>query len=121
MVEQTCVFLDIDGRDTEPSAEHLWVRDDAGVAGAARILDEGAGTWSIGRVVTRADVRHHGIASALVTAAVDRLDRRGARSIVLGAQSHLAGWYERFGFTVSGPEYVEDGIPHVPMRREPRA
>ena len=39
--------------------------------------------------------------------------------ITLGAQAHLEGWYERFGFRRSGPGYVEDGIPHVPMRREP--
>ena len=34
-------------------------------------------------------------------------------------QAHLEGWYERSGFRRSGPGYVEDGIPHVPMRREP--
>jgi ElaA protein len=38
--------------------------------------------------------------------------------ITLGAQAHLESWYERFGFRRSGPGYVEDGIPHVPMRRE---
>ena len=37
----------------------------------------------------------------------------------LRAQAHLEGWYERFGFRRSGNSYVEDGIPHVPMRREP--
>jgi ElaA protein len=35
---------------------------------------------------------------------------------VLDAQSYLADWYERFGFRRDGEEYVEDGIPHVPMR-----
>ena len=35
--------------------------------------------------------------------------------IVLDAQSHLVEWYERLGFAVAGPEFVEDGIPHVPM------
>jgi ElaA protein len=38
---------------------------------------------------------------------------------VLDAQSYLVGWYERFGFAVTGPEFLEDGIPHTPMRREP--
>jgi ElaA protein len=36
---------------------------------------------------------------------------------VLDAQSPLAGWYAGFGFEVTGPEFLEDGIPHVPMRR----
>jgi len=39
--------------------------------------------------------------------------------VTLGAQAHLEGWYGRFGFVTSGPGYVEDGIPHVPMRRDP--
>jgi len=36
---------------------------------------------------------------------------------VLDAQSYLIGFYTSFGFLESGPEYVEDGIAHVPMRR----
>jgi ElaA protein len=36
---------------------------------------------------------------------------------VLDAQSPLAGWYESFGFSVTGPEFLDDGIPHLPMRR----
>jgi ElaA protein len=38
---------------------------------------------------------------------------------VLDAQAHLAGWYERFGFEIVGDEYDDDGILHVPMRRDP--
>ena len=36
--------------------------------------------------------------------------------VVLDAQSHLEEWYARFGFGRDGAEFVEDGIPHVPMR-----
>ncbi|MDE0803224.1 MAG: GNAT family N-acetyltransferase, partial [Acidimicrobiales bacterium] len=58
-----------------------------------------------------------GVASALMEAAVERLDRSGASTIHLGAQAHLADWYARFGFVVGGPSYDEDGILHVPMER----
>ena len=34
---------------------------------------------------------------------------------ILEAQSHLADWYIALGFTIVGDEYIEDGIPHVPM------
>jgi ElaA protein len=36
--------------------------------------------------------------------------------VVLDAQAHLLGWYERFGFVRVGNQFLEDGIPHVPMR-----
>ena len=39
------------------------------------------------------------------------------RDVVLDAQSPLARWYAGFGFEVCGPEFVEDGIPHLPMVR----
>lgn len=118
VVEQACVFLDPDDRDHEPGAEHLWVRDDVGVAAAVRLLHEPDGTRSIGRIVTRPDVRSSGLASRLITAALEILDRDAATPIVLGAQAHLEQFYGRFGFVASGPIYIEDEIPHVPMRRE---
>ena len=51
----------------------------------------------------------------------DVLDRHPGRVVVLEAQEYLADWYGRFGFTATGPGYLDDGIPHVPMRREPSA
>ena len=51
-------------------------------------------------------------------AAVAHLDAEApGLPILLDAQEHLADWYGRFGFVVSGEPYAEDGIPHVPMRR----
>lgn len=121
VVEQACAFLDLDGRDREPAAEHLWVEDGKGVAGCARLLHEGGTAWSIGRVVTRPDVRSRGVASALVAAGLDRVRELGATRVHLGAQAHLTDWYARFGFAADGPGYVEDGIPHVPMAMDLRS
>ena len=32
-------------------------------------------------------------------------------------RSRPRGWYATLGFEVDGAEFLEDGIPHVPMRR----
>ena len=69
-----------------------------------------------GRVVTAPAFRGAGLAARLIEQGIAD---HGAVPLTLGAQAHLEGWYERFGFRRSGPGYVEDGIPHVPMRREP--
>ncbi|MNY78694.1 putative acyltransferase [compost metagenome] len=37
--------------------------------------------------------------------------------IFLSAQAHLQDYYGRYGFVVSGVEYLEDDIPHIGMRR----
>ncbi|MCO0634277.1 hypothetical protein NGH33_10095 [Micrococcus yunnanensis] len=43
--------------------------------------------------------------------------RIGGRPSVLDAQAHRAHWDARWGYAPDGPEFLEDGIPHVPMRR----
>jgi ElaA protein len=116
VVEQECVYLDLDGRDTEPGAGHHWIEVDGLIASYARTLTEPGGAVRIGRVVTAPAVRGRGLAAAVMAALVEQF---GAAALVLEAQSHLAGWYVRFGFAVAGEEYLEDGIPHLTMRRAP--
>ena len=115
VVEQQCPYPELDGRDLEPATEHLWFEVDGAVAATIRVLDDGA-TRAIGRVATGAAFRGAGLAARLIELAVAD---HGAVPLTMGAQAHLEGWYGRFGFRRSGPGYVEDGIPHVPMRREP--
>jgi len=117
VVEQECPYPELDGRDVEPATVHLWFERDGQVLATIRVLDDGA-TRAIGRVATAVTARSAGLAARLVERGIELC---GATPITLGAQAHLEGWYERFGFRRSGPGYVEDGIPHVPMRREPAA
>jgi ElaA protein len=117
VVEQQCAYPELDGRDVEPGTLHVWTTDDAGqVTAYLRVLSEPGGGARIGRVVTRADARGRGLSGRLLAAVLEEADAHG-RATTLEAQSHLAGWYERFGFGKSGDDYVEDGIPHTPMTR----
>ena len=86
--------------------------DDVGVCAYLRVLaDEDAAR--IGRVATRVDARSGGFAGALV----DHVLETTVGPWVLDAQTYLVGWYRNRGFEPDGAEFVEDGIPHVPMRR----
>lgn len=114
VVEQRCPYPELDGRDTEPDAMHLWITEHDATIAYARLLTETDGTRRIGRVVTRTDRRGRGLAGRLLTAA---LDLAGDAEVVLSAQAHLTDFYARYGFEVAGDEYLEDGIPHRPMRR----
>ena len=116
VVEQDCRYLDLDGRDLEPGTRHVVMRDGDAVVGCARVVDD-VEVWRIGRVALRPDYRGRGLAEALVTTA---LQVCSDRDVVLSAQSPLADWYAGFGFRVDGPEFLDDGIPHLPMRLRPR-
>ena len=115
VVEQECPYPELDGRDAEPGTVHVWFEEDGAVLATIRVLDDG-GTRAIGRVATAASARGRGLAARLMEQGIALCE---GFPITLGAQAHLESWYERFGFRRSGPGYVEDGIPHVPMRREP--
>jgi len=112
VVEQACPYLELDGRDLEPGTRHLWVADEERPVGYLRILED-EGHARIGRVVVAESHRGAGIAQALVQAAITHI---GARPSRLDAQSYLATWYAKFGYEPTGPEFLDDGIPHVPMR-----
>lgn len=118
VVEQSCAYLDPDGRDLEPGCVQLWIDDDDAPAGSviatARVLTETDGGRRIGRVCTTPAARRRGLGRALMQAA---LDRCGDAPVVLHAQSHLTDWYEQFGFESTGHEFLDDGIPHTEMAR----
>jgi ElaA protein len=117
VVEQECPYPELDGRDLEPDARQLWIEQDGVVVATLRLLKDD-GEARIGRVATAPSARGTGLAAMLVRHALELVaaDDPGTE-IVLDAQTYLADWYERFGFRRDGDEYVEDGIPHVPMRR----
>jgi ElaA protein len=116
VVEQECAYLDLDGRDVEPGTRHLWFAGPDGPVAYLRLLSEPGGVIRVGRVAVAKAARGSGLAGRLMEEALALI---GDRPCVLDAQSHLVGFYARYRFAVTGPEYVEDGIPHVPMRREP--
>jgi ElaA protein len=113
VVEQQAAYPDLDGRDLDPETRHVVLENDDGVVlGCARVLDDGQ-EWRIGRVALHRTVRGQGWADRLMQAALQVCPDR---DVVLDAQSPLAGWYGTFGFEVTGLEFLDDGIPHLPMR-----
>jgi ElaA protein len=113
VLEQDCVYLDLDGRDLEPGARQLWIERDGEVLTTLRLLADDDRTMRIGRVATAKAARGAGLAGDLMRRT---LELCGDRQVVLGAQAYLFEWYSGFGFVRDGDDYDEDGIPHVPMR-----
>ena len=118
VVEQNCVFLDLD--DHDQNALHLLMHDAVGaLIGYTRLLPPGEkyAEPSIGRVVVSHRVRATGAGRRLMAESV-----RGARAHYPGlpnliwAQAHLERFYASFGFVTESVPELEDGILHVFMR-----
>jgi ElaA protein len=114
VVEQACVYRELDGRDLESSARLVWAERSGEILATLRLLSEPDGARRIGRVATVGAARGQGLAAHLVLRALQLSD---TSDVVLDAQAHLSDWYARFGFFRDGPDFDEDGILHTPMRR----
>ena len=115
VVEQNCPYPELDGRDLEEATRHFWLENAGGEVISTLRLMEDPGQFRIGRVCTRAADRGHGHTNRLMDAALTEV---GSHPCRISAQRQLADMYARYGFVVEGVEFVEDGIPHVPMVRE---
>ncbi len=113
VVEQECPYPDLDGRDLEEATRHVLLLEDDTVVGCLRVLDDGDRA-RIGRVAVAPSVRGRGLAAAMMDEAIALC---GDREVRLDAQTGLTGFYASYGFAVTGPEFDEDGVMHVPMCR----
>lgn len=120
VVEQRCIFLDIDDRDQ--TAHHVIAVDNHNnrLAAYCRICPphNTEGQWSISRVITRQAYRGQGLANQLIATAIDFIRARGAQKATMSAQLYLQSFYEKHGFTVTSDVYQDDGIDHVDMIME---
>lgn len=119
VVEQKCPYQELDGRDE--SAWHLLGMRSRFPVACLRVLipQRSSGSFRIGRVAVEESWRGKGLAREMILMAIERVSReRGRAGIVLDAQTYLADFYASLGFVNTGDEFLEDGIPHVPMRLE---
>ncbi|WP_280329328.1 GNAT family N-acetyltransferase [Nocardia wallacei] len=117
VVEQKCAYPELDGLDLLPETRHLWLDDEGEIISTLRLLEEhedGVKSFRIGRLCTTPPARGHGYTTRLLQAA---LAETGSATVRLNAQTYLIDMYTKHGFKPDGDEYIEDGIPHVPMRR----
>jgi len=116
VVEQNCVFLDMDNKDQ--ASHHLMGWDGNTLAGYTRLLPPGLAYAEpcIGRVVTAITARGSGIGRMLMKQSIKECKSLfGNRPVRIGAQLYLKAFYASLGFIPTGGIYPEDGIDHIQM------
>ena len=116
VVEQNCVFQDVDGVD--PQCWHLLGYEGRDLVAYCRFVPPGVKfpEPSIGRVITARSVRRTGMGRVLMREAMQRAAALWPdQALRIGAQAHLERFYNEFGFTKSSEPYDEDGILHSEM------
>lgn len=121
VVEQNCVFPDMDDKD-QLCHHVLFYNDDKVLVATSRLVPVGVSypdMMSIGRIVTSQLVRGAGVGQELVELSIQECYRLfGKKPIRIGAQLYAKKFYERFGFVQSSEVYDEDGIDHIKMVKQ---
>ncbi len=119
VVEQQCIYQDIDGNDLAGDNRHILGLLDGKLLAYARILtpENLQQPVRIGRVIISQEARGLSLGYRLMERAIASCEQHWPGvSIALSAQAHLQEFYFRLGFKPSGEVYFEDGIPHIDMQ-----
>ncbi|MBW9332163.1 GNAT family N-acetyltransferase [Herbaspirillum sp. RU 5E] len=112
-VDEQKVPADIELDDMDPHCVHAVAYDEAGQPLATgRLLPDG----HIGRMAVRKAGRGRGVGGAVLQVLIAAARARGDAEVILNAQSHAEGFYQRYGFVREGEPFMEAGIPHITMR-----
>lgn len=101
-----------DGRDEHAIHWVAWGSGDVPMA-TARLVDN-----KIGRMAVRAAYRSRGVGSTVLRTIIRYAIDNGISVLRLDAQTRARTFYEDNGFSVSGGEFIDAGIPHVPMEMD---
>lgn len=121
VVEQECIYLDLDGKDEKALHVTGWEGDR--LAGYCRVFRPGDyfEEASLGRVAVPRHHRGKGYGVQIMNFAIDSIKKAmGSHPIAISAQAYLQGFYEDLGFNQVGDLYDEDGIPHIRMVLTPQ-
>lgn len=117
VLEQACLYQDIDEFDKK--SYHVFYKENETIVAYLRVLPHGVrfDETSIGRVISVK--RRCGLGTKIVKEGVKvAKEKCNAKTIFLEAQTYARKLYESIGFKQCGEEFLEDGIPHIPMRIE---
>ena len=116
VVEQACAYPELDGRDLKPETRHFWLEGPRReVICTLRLMEEhrrraeGVPPGSLVHPPRGPRARPHDPAAA------SRVAEVGDYPCRIDAQTYLEDMYSQHGFVRAGEEFLDDGIPHVPM------
>ena len=116
-MEQNIHYQDMD--NTDYKSLHCFFMEGNKVIAYLRAYYEknNSDTVRIGRVLTLEQGK--GIGKELITKSLIAIkDKMKCKKIIMDAQKHATGFYEKFGFQITSDDFLEEGVVHVVMELE---
>lgn len=116
IVEQQSCYEDLDNHDQ--NSIHISYVKNGEIFAYARLLPPGEKFTmaSIGRVITKQEVRGTGLGKEMIELALKTIEKEWPGSeIFIQAQQYLKAFYGSFGFKQVSEPYIYDSLPHLDM------
>lgn len=113
LLEQNIVCLDTD--DVDYDCLHCYLEENGEMIAYLRAFYSDKDTVTVGRVLSTTHGVGHGkeLMEKGLAAIKEELP---CNTLILHSQTYAAGFYEKFGFSAFGEEFLEEGVPHIKMR-----
>ena len=116
-VEEQGVPLHLECDAYDATATHFIMYDDNEPAGAARLRNIEDHTAKIERVCILQSQRGKKLGALMMKEMENYAVSIGLQKLKLHAQSYAVPFYEKLGYTVTSPEFMDAGIPHRAMEK----
>jgi len=110
------ISLEIDEFDN--TASHFIIYDDQQPIGAGRIREIGPGIGKVERVCVLKEFRGKHLGNLIMHELEKHAKSAKMTKVVLNAQSYAVPFYEKLGYTVTSPEFMDADIPHRAMEKD---
>jgi GNAT superfamily N-acetyltransferase len=92
--------------------------EDDDMLGCCMLVEENPGMVRLRQMAVLNDLQGKGIGRALMNFAENLARDRGYKIISMHARKNAIGFYEKMGYKVSSPEFMEITIPHYVMEKQ---
>lgn len=96
----------------------MYADNGTAIATSRTFLFDGNDSYCIGRIAVIKEMRNQGLGSRIVEAAEGYIKSVGGKTAIIHAQKRAEGFYRAIGYTEFGDEDIEEGCPHVWMKKD---
>ncbi|WP_342509027.1 GNAT family N-acetyltransferase [Sporosarcina sp. FSL K6-2383] len=116
-VEEQGVPLNLELDDFDKDAVHFVVYSMTTAIGAGRLRETNAGIGKVERICILEEYRGQHLGNLIMNALEKHAKETGMHKIILNAQTYAVPFYEKLGYVITSPEFMDADIPHRAMEK----
>ncbi|KAA0966708.1 GNAT family N-acetyltransferase [Sporosarcina sp. ANT_H38] len=116
-VEEQGVPLELELDHYDKTAAHFVIYSSESPIGAGRIRETSDGIGKVERVCVLGEYRGKHLGNLIMHALEEHATAAGMKKVILNAQVHAIHFYEKLGYVITSPEFMDADIPHRAMEK----